>query len=168
MLKHQGWRVSLRIKERAGRACFWSCLMPAHTDLKCEDELIDQVVLLSSFLMVILCLRAAASMLLSECVILPQYICINVTFVPWHTWEPACKEEWGQHVGGRNLYPSVSNTEHILLLNWVYTTQGCGAYGSQTQCQWEPFLTEQSILWLSKLQCQLVRLFGCGTEVFFH
>lgn len=37
--------------------------MPAHTDLKCEDELHTQAILMSSFLAVILCLKVAASKL---------------------------------------------------------------------------------------------------------
>lgn len=37
--------------------------MPAHTNLKCEDELHAQTLLMSSFLMVILCLKVAASKL---------------------------------------------------------------------------------------------------------
>lgn len=51
------------MKEGAGGECFSEvCLMPVHTDLKCEDELKTQAIR-SSFLMVILCLRVAASML---------------------------------------------------------------------------------------------------------
>lgn len=108
------------------------CFMPAHRHLRCEDELIVQALLMSSFFMVILCLRAAASVLLSECVILSQYICINVRFVPRDTKGPCL--QWGaREARWRTLSPGVLNTEHLLLLNLVYPTRGCSANGSHSE-----------------------------------
>lgn len=106
------------------------CFMPAHRHLRCEDELTVQALLMSSFFMVILCLRAAASVLLPECVILSQYICINVRFVPWDTKGP-CLQRGVREARWRTLSPGVLNTEH-LLLKWVYPTRGCGANGSHS------------------------------------